>query len=72
MLNAVAGKAMLTVSEMPGFLAAGGMILLKDVDNRLRFDMNLPAVQQADLRVGTDALELADSVTSNTARSMTP
>lgn len=52
----------LTVSEIPGFAAAGGMIGLLVESNRVRFEINLPAAQRAELRLSSQLLKLARQV----------
>ena len=52
----------LTVSDQPGFAAAGGMIELMQVDNRLQFEINLKAARQANLQVSAQLLRLARTV----------
>jgi hypothetical protein len=58
----LASRPILTVSEMTGFSRDGGMVTLMNVDNRLRFDVNLRAVRDAGLSINTDALEHANAV----------
>jgi hypothetical protein len=58
----LASRPILTVSEMSGFSRDGGMVTLMNVDNRLRFDVNLRAVRDAGLSINTDALEHANAV----------
>jgi hypothetical protein len=58
----LASRPILTVSEMTGFSRDGGMVTLMNVDNRLRFDVNLRAVHDAGLNINTDALEQANAV----------
>lgn len=55
-------RATLTVSDQPGFLAHGGMIELKIVDGRIRFDVNLAAARAANLMLSSQLLQLADQV----------
>ncbi|MGH6934199.1 MAG: YfiR family protein [Dongiaceae bacterium] len=72
LLATIGGTSVLTVSEMPDFLERGGMVRLKDVDNRLQFDVDLLAIRRAGLVLRTDALELADSVSAITAGTIQP
>jgi YfiR/HmsC-like len=58
----LASRPILTISEMTGFVRDGGMVTLLNVDNRLRFDVNLRAVHDAGLSINTDALEQANAV----------
>lgn len=64
----LAARPILTVSEMAGFARDGGMVAMMNVDNRLRFDVNLRAVQDAGLVINTDALEHANAVHALAAR----
>ncbi len=52
----------LTVSEMANFPQHGGIVTLKAVDNRLRFEVNLAAARHAGLVLSPDVLELAEVV----------
>ncbi len=58
----LAARPILTISEMSGFSRDGGMVTLMNVDNRLRFDVNLKAVREAGLSINTEALEYANAV----------
>lgn len=49
----------LTVSDISGFADAGGMIGLVNVGQRIRFEINLPAVQKANLKISSQLLKLA-------------
>jgi len=49
----------LTVSDMPGFSKAGGMIGLVRDQNHLGFEVNLRAMRKARLSVGSQLLKLA-------------
>ena len=49
----------LTVSDLPGFDRAGGMIELVVRERRLRFEINLDAVRGARLRLDPKLLRLA-------------
>jgi hypothetical protein len=65
--GALAARPILTMSEMTGFAQDGGMVALMNVDNRLRFDVNLKAVRKAGLAINTDALEQANMVHAQAA-----
>lgn len=65
-------QPILTVSEMTGFSKDGGMVGMMNVDNRLRFDVNLQAVRAAGLSINTDALEMANMIHAGTARAGQP
>jgi hypothetical protein len=70
--DALGTRPILTMSEMAGFARDGGMIALMDVDNRLRFDVNLKAVHKAGLNINTDALEQANMVHAQAASLLVP
>ena len=70
--DALGTRPILTMSEMVGFARDGGMIALMDVDNRLRFDVNLKAVRKAGLSINTDALEQANMVHAQAASLLAP
>jgi hypothetical protein len=55
-------RAMLTVGEAPAFLDDGGMILLKIVDRRVRFEVHLSHARRARLRISSQLLALAQAV----------
>lgn len=62
MLAALMAHPVLTVSDIEGFSARGGMIELLLVDRRLRFNIDLEAAQQAGLRLDPQLLALAHQV----------
>ena len=62
MLDALRGRPILTVSDGAGFLQAGGMIELFVEGGRLRFAVNLDAVEQAHVRLSSHVLGLAKIV----------
>jgi hypothetical protein len=49
----------LTVSDIPGFADAGGMIGLVNVGQPIRFQINLHAVQKANIKISSQLLKLA-------------
>lgn len=49
----------LTVSDIPGFAKHGGMIGLVNVGGKIRFEVNLTAVNQAGLTVSSELLKVA-------------
>jgi hypothetical protein len=55
-------KRMLTVSDIPDFAARGGILGLKIVDNRIRFEANPLAAKRAGLRLSAQLLRLADVI----------
>lgn len=62
-LRAAAPYPVMTVSDIEGFVEAGGMIGLMVIDERVRFDVNLASVRQANLHVSSQVLKLARNVT---------
>jgi YfiR/HmsC-like len=55
-------ERMLTVSDIPDFAARGGILGLKIVDNRIRFEANPLAARRAGLRLSAQLLRLADVI----------
>ena len=60
--RAAAGRPMLTISDQPGFVDRGGMIEMKLVAGRTRFDINLAAARAAGLNLSSQLLQLAERV----------
>jgi hypothetical protein len=58
-IAAAAGLQMLTVGAVDGFLSSGGMIELANVNDTLRFDINLKSVRSARLELSSQVLDLA-------------
>ena len=52
----------LTVGDVPGFLAAGGMIELLIDNDSVRFDVNLVALRGQHIRLPAQVLKLARQV----------
>ena len=52
----------LTVSDSPGFLDAGGIIQLNVIDRRVRFEVSLPAALRGKLTISSQLLRLAAAV----------
>lgn len=61
----VKGSAILIVEESPNFAADGGMIGFSVEGNKIRFEINLTAVNAAKLKMSARLLSLAKSVTGN-------
>ena len=61
-LEKVKGKAVLTVSDTPGFAAKGVMINLSLKEKRPAFEINVKAVRDAKLRISAHVLKLAQIV----------
>ena len=62
LLAAIGTQPILTIADQPGFARAGGMINLKTVDNRSRFDVNIGAAKRAGLELSAKLLRLATTV----------
>jgi hypothetical protein len=56
------GGAVLTVGDVPGFLAAGGMVELVIDSDAVRFDVNLKALRRKRIRLPAQVLSLARQV----------
>jgi hypothetical protein len=65
-LKAVAGRPVLTVGETDRFLDEGGIIALKVVERRVRFEVNATNAQKAGLRIDAQLLSLAAAVRGGT------
>lgn len=61
-LDAAHGRALLTVGEHPRFLDEGGMVRFRLIDNRVRFDIHLRALERSGLRVSSRLLKVAATV----------
>ena len=61
-LESVANRPVLTVSDIPDFTAKGGMIGIIEKGNNIRFSINLDAAHRAGLKISSQMLRLADSV----------
>jgi YfiR/HmsC-like len=59
---AVAGMQSLTLGAVDGFLSQGGMVELANVNDTLRFDVNLKALRLARLDLSSQVLKLARQV----------
>lgn len=60
-LEQIGARRILTVSDMEGFTAAGGMIQLKKKQNTMRFDINREAAERVHLKISSQLLKLADN-----------
>ena len=66
LLQAVADKPTLTVSDIPDFLKRGGMIQFRLAAKRVRFSINLDAVNRARLVISSELLKVAMCVKGRT------
>lgn len=67
LLAAVAGKPVLTVSDVPGFLDRGGMIQFVVLDNRVRFSIDLRPAARSGLALSSELLKVAVAVRGQTS-----
>lgn len=61
-LQHVANLPILTVGDAPGFLDEGGIVQLRLVDKRVRFEINASAADRAGLRLSSQLLRLAVNI----------
>lgn len=61
-LRQLGSAPVLTVGDLPGFVAAGGMIGLRIESDRVRFDVNLAVAQRSGLALSSQMLQLAGQV----------
>jgi hypothetical protein len=61
-LLAAQSLPILTVGDAPGFLEDGGIVALRVVESRVRFDINIEAGRRAGLHISSQLLRLAVSV----------
>jgi hypothetical protein len=61
-LAAVGSSAVLTVSDMPAFTSAGGIIQFVLRDNKVRFEVNLTAAEKAGLMLSSQLLKVATDI----------
>ncbi len=52
----------LTVSDVPGFTASGGMIQFVRKENKVRFEVNLTATEKAGLTLSSQLLKVATEI----------
>ncbi|WP_343043857.1 YfiR family protein [Marichromatium bheemlicum] len=62
LLHSLAGRPVLTVSEIPEFVAAGGMVRFVRIERRLRFEINAASARAAGLGISSQLLRLAVDV----------
>jgi hypothetical protein len=61
-MEVLRGQPVLTVSDMDGFTASGGVIRLFVEEERIRFDIGLRAAEKGRLKISSRLLGLAKSV----------
>jgi hypothetical protein len=64
-LNAVARLPVLTVSDIPGFMEAGGTIQFVLQEDRVRFEVNLTAARKCGIVLSSQLLKVATKVVGN-------
>ena len=67
-LAALKGSDALTVSDVPHFMARGGMLEFLLQGNRVRFAISLDAVNRTNLQLGSELLRVAASVSGEPRR----
>ena len=67
-IGAIRELPILTIADMPDFATSGGIINLKTVENRIRFEINISAAERAGLKFSSKVLRLADLVSSQASR----
>ncbi len=65
-MSALDKTNILTVSDMEQFAEHGGMIALTVEDQKVRFSVNIAAVERSGLKMGSQLLKLARIVTDKT------
>jgi YfiR/HmsC-like len=71
-LAVLAGSNALTVSNAGGSLQHGGMIQFEVVQNRVRFSVNLDAVNKAKITLSSELLKVAMKVTGSVSMEAQP
>jgi hypothetical protein len=66
-LDHVGKLPILTVADIGRFANHGGIIALKEVDNRSRIEINIGAAEQAGVKLSSKLLRLADVVSTQSA-----
>jgi hypothetical protein len=56
------GKPVLTLSDIPHFIAAGGMIRFVQSENKIKFEINQRSVEDAGLKMSSQLLKLAINI----------
>ena len=64
-LDDLRDRPILTIADMPNFARARGIISLKTVEDRIRFDINVDAANAADLKLSSKLLRLGNIVSAD-------
>lgn len=67
-LKRLSGKAILTLSDMSGFVEAGGAIGIVQGENRLQFEVNRKTLELSKLKASSNLLKLARNLTDSTTK----
>jgi hypothetical protein len=59
LLRATSGRPVLTIGESESFLEGGGIILMRIVDGKVRFEVHAANAQKAGLRISSQLLRVA-------------
>ncbi len=62
LLEAVARRPVLTISDIQDFTSKGGMLYLQDTQHTISFSINLDSTEQADLVISSKLFRLANSI----------
>ena len=62
MLFEMKDKHVLTVGDAEGFAKSGGMIGFVEKENKIRFEINVTAAKQSDIKISSNLLKLATIV----------
>lgn len=57
-LKALDGAAVLTVADVDGFATRGGQIAFHTIDRKVRFDINVAAVERARIKISAQLMKL--------------
>ena len=61
-LRALSGQPILSVSDLDRFIDIGGAIGIVIIDNRLQFEVNRTALEQANIKASASLLKLARNI----------
>lgn len=61
-VDSLRDSSVLTVSDMDHFARSGGIISLKTVDNKIRFEINMESAQRSGLHISSKLLKLSTIV----------
>jgi len=69
-LSLVKAPNVLTVGDMESFARRGGVVNLVKKENKIKFEINVDAAQEAELKISSKLLKLARIVGKTPAREM--